>query len=144
MKPAALFFLALLLAPLALAADVSQIREQAIIESIQAENQKTRQNITAFGEETHAMYLQEKANALREINNVVTKLKFTFALTVFFSVLAALEVHNFLKRRREQRYKKPTSEAAEKIQETLDKQLPPPPKPPEHLRRTYNPERWDQ
>lgn len=129
----------LLLLPLVTAApqqtpidrDPYSIREQAVVEAIQAENEQTRAYIREFGEETHQMYIQEREAAEKEINSILVKFKFTLAITVFCAVLAALEVHALLKKRREKKYTAPTVEAAEAIQEKPP--IPPPPAPPKHL-----------
>lgn len=128
----ALILLIILLAPLANAAtptpDPGAIRERAVIEAIQAENEQTRTYIKTFGEETHDMYLQERANAEKEINSILVKFKFTLAITVFCAVLAALEIHTLLNKRREKKYRPMTIAKAEALQEKPP--LPPPPPPP--------------
>lgn len=136
----------LLLIPLAQAAippqntpDPYSIREQQVIESIQAENQITREYIRNFGEETNTMYHQERLAAEKEINSILVKFKFTLAITIFCSILAALETHSLLKKRREKKYRPLTIADAEKMQEKPPLPPPPPPPPP-HLDTR---KRWD-
>lgn len=139
----AIILLLLLLLPFVQAAiptpDPYTLREQAVIESIQAENEQTRAAIEAFGEDTNAMYHQERLAAQKEINSVLVKFKFTLAITLFCAVLAALEVHALLKKRRENKYRPLTIADAEKMQEKPP--LPPAevPQPPTHL---DNRKRW--
>ena len=121
--------------------DPYNLREQAIVESIQAENEQTRTYIRTFGEETNAMYHQERLAAEKEINSILVTFKFTLAITVFCAVLAALEAHSLLKKRREKKYRPLTIADAEKMQEKppLPPELKPPPPPP-HLDTR---KRWD-
>lgn len=113
--------------------DPYTLREAAIVESIQLENQQTRAYIKEFGEETHEMYVAERNKAEKEINSILIKFKFTLAITIFCAFLAALEVHNLLKRRRENKYNAPTVEQAEAIQEKPPIPQDEIPKPPAHL-----------
>ena len=149
----AIILLLLLLIPLAQAAIPSQqqntpdpysLREQQVIESIQAENKQTREYIRTFGEETNAMYHQERLAAEKEINSILVTFKFTLAITIFCAILAALETHNLLKKRREKKYRPLTVADAEKMQEKPPLPPPPselkPPSPPPHLDTR---KRWD-
>jgi hypothetical protein len=82
------------------AAQIAQL-EQVII----VENQRTRDYMTSFGEETQRQFILAKNDAEREIRSILMMFKFTLAITVFCAFLAALFLGDLFHYRRERRYR---------------------------------------
>jgi hypothetical protein len=82
------------------AAQIAQL-EQVII----VENQRTRDYMTSFGEETQRQFILAKNDAKKEIRQILTNFKFTLAVTLFCALLAAFILGDLMHYRRERRYR---------------------------------------
>lgn len=87
-------------------ADIAAARERQLGEIIVQENEKTRAWLDQFGKDTAAEIQRQEKQAVKDVNAALLKFKFTLAVVVFSSILAALEMHDLLRRRRDRLFKR--------------------------------------
>jgi hypothetical protein len=86
--------------------DIATARERQLGEIVTQENEKTRAWLDDFGTKTAAEIQRQEKQAIKDVNATLLKFKFTLAVVVFSSILAALEMHDLLRRRRDRLFKR--------------------------------------
>ena len=121
MRVTALFLLLLILAPIALVevleepTGMAASRDAELGAVIIAQQEATRDYITAFGENTNKQFILHKESVLKDIDSRLRRFKFTLAITVFCAFLAALEVNAMFNRRRKRKINAFTAEQAQAL-----------------------------